>query len=148
MLEEADKAQTRRQALIVWTYIEKKEAFDRSKKGFERNRNEKSEAASHKKNFSKNVTKIAPNPRSSGEEEEEGTATTTTTTSEHSRPLYFLLSFFLVGAGYLPVANTAFIDWFCRRITRISSTDSIYGLHLHMRWLQPGRAFCTGPTPQ
>ncbi len=49
MLEETDKAQTRRQALIVWTYIEKKEAFDRSKNGFERNRNEESEAASHKK---------------------------------------------------------------------------------------------------
>jgi hypothetical protein len=153
MPEEPHKAQTRRQAMIVWTYIEKKEAFDRSKNGFERNRNEESEAASQKKSFS-DATKIAPTPRSSGEEEE-GTATTTTTKSEHSRPLSlsFFLSLLALGTYRLPIqhSSTDSVD----DLPGFHPLTPIYGLHLHMRWLAawPGflhrtNAPATGKTPK
>jgi len=123
MLEETHKAQTRRQAMIVWTYIEKKEAFDRSKNGFERNRNEESEAASQKKKLlrKRNQNRTYPTQLRRGGRRDSDDDDNEVGALPPSLSLF--LSFF-VGAGYLPVANTAFIDWFCRRLTRVSSTDT------------------------
>jgi hypothetical protein len=96
MKEEPDKSAYKETGIDSVNLHRKKEALDRRKNGSRETETRNPKQRRTKKSFSKNATKIAPNPRSSGEEEEEGTATTTTTTtSEHSRPLSFFRSFFL-----------------------------------------------------
>ncbi len=129
MKENQIKAQTRRQALIVWTYIEKKKLSTAEKTASRETETRNPKQRRTKKSFSKNATKIAPNPRSSGEEEEEGTATTTTTTtSEHSRPLSFFLSFFLPCWRWVP----ARCQYCIHRL--ILSTNYLGFIYWHYLW--------------